>query len=101
MIKLLVMYPWPADPEHFKKHYVSRHLPLCRAIPGILSMHYTFEPKTIEGPGRWFCLFEAEFVDEAAMNAAFATSEAERAGADVVNYSPEPPTSLVYKLDPV
>jgi uncharacterized protein (TIGR02118 family) len=101
MIKLVVMYPYPADPEHFKRHYTEQHLPMCRAIPGMNRIHYTFEPKTIGGPGRWFCLFEAEFADEAALNAALATPEAQRAGADVQNYSPDAPTSLVYKLVPV
>jgi uncharacterized protein (TIGR02118 family) len=100
MIKLLVMYPWPTDPDHFKKHYIERHLPLCRAIPSIIRSHYAFEPRTIEGAGGWFCVYEAEFVDEAALNAALATPEAQRAGADVANYSPDLPTSLVYQLNP-
>ncbi len=101
MIKLIVMYPWPADPEHFKQHYVQRHLPLCRAIPGMLQSRYAFEPKTIEGTGKWFCIFEAEFIDEAAMHAALATAEGEKASADVANYSPEAPTCLLYLLNPV
>jgi len=100
MIKLLVMYPWPADPDHFKRHYIDRHLPLCRAIPGTLRIHYTFEPQTVQGT-RWFCIYEAEYADEATLNAAKATPEAERAAADVANYSPEPPTVLIYKVDPV
>jgi uncharacterized protein (TIGR02118 family) len=75
------MYPWPADPDHFKRHYLERHLPLCRAIPGVLRSHYAFEPNTIEGPGRWFCIYEAEFVDEAELTAALATPEGLRAGA--------------------
>jgi len=97
MIKLVVMYPWPADPDHFRRHYLEQHLPLCREIPGLLRSYYAFEPKTLEGPGSWFCVFEAEFADEAALNAALATPEAQRAGDDVANYSPEPPTSLIYK----
>jgi uncharacterized protein (TIGR02118 family) len=93
MIKLVVMYPWPADPYRFKRHFLGRHLPLCRAIPGILRSHYAFEPKTVEGSGKWFCIYEAEFVD-------LATPEAERAAADVANYSPDLPTFLVNTSEP-
>lgn len=101
MTKLVVMYPWPKDPEHFRRHYLSRHLPLCRAIPGILASQYTFEPRVIQGSGRWFCIFEAEFADESALQAALATPQAKQATEDVANYSPERPTLLVYELQPV
>jgi len=95
------MYRWPADPVHFKKHYTERHLALCRAIPGLAHSRYAFEPVALEGPERWFCVFEAEFEDEATMNALLETPEARAAAADVANFSPEPPTSLVYTLNPV
>jgi|SRR5579871_1997824 len=101
MIKLVVMYPWPENPAHFKAHYLERHLPLCRGIPGGLRSHYTFEPRTIEGDARWFCIYEAEFTDEASLNAALESPECQRAGADVSNYSPNPPTTLIYALEPV
>ena len=99
MFKLVVMYPWPDDPERFKKHYLERRLPLCRAIPGALWVHYAFEPATVQGTNKWFCIYEAEYADESALKAALATSEAQRAAADVPNYSPEPPTALVYRVN--
>jgi len=101
MIKLLVMYPWPGDPDSFKKHYLARHLPLCRAIPHTLNIRYAFQPETLEGTrGHWFCIYEAEYADRKMLNAAKATPEAERAAADVANYSPEPPLVLIYELNP-
>jgi uncharacterized protein (TIGR02118 family) len=101
MIKILILYPWPADPDHFKRHYITRHLPLCRAIPGALRMQYTFEPKTTQGSRQWFCIFEVEYADAAMLETAKATVEARRAAADVVNYSPEPPTVVEYEVNPV
>jgi uncharacterized protein (TIGR02118 family) len=101
MMKLVVMYPWPADPAHFKRHYIDRHLPLCRAIPGAIRAFYTFEPKTVQSASRWFCIYEAEYADEDALNAALATPEARAAAADVQNCSAEPPVGLIYKLEPV
>ncbi|MGH3426483.1 MAG: EthD family reductase [Mycobacteriales bacterium] len=101
MVKLVTLYPWPKSPALFRKHYLEMHLPLCREIPGILRSRYAFEPKTIEGSGNWFCIFEAEFADEAALDAALATPEALRAAADVANYSPDLPTSLVCQIETV
>jgi uncharacterized protein (TIGR02118 family) len=98
MIKLVVMYPWPTDPAHFKRHYVERHLPLCREIPGAIRVHYTFEPQTMQGSASWFCIYEAEYPDEASLRAALGTPEAKRAAADVANYSMEPPTALIYEM---
>lgn len=80
---------------------VSCHLPLCRATPGALRSHYTFEPKTAQGTSRWFCIYEAEYANEAALNAALTTPEGKRAGADVANCSPDAPTVLIYKLEAV
>jgi uncharacterized protein (TIGR02118 family) len=101
MIKLVVMYPWPADPEHFRKHYLERHLPLCRAIPGALRVHYSFEPQTVQGNSRWFCIYEAEYPDEPTLRAALDTSEAKTAAADVANYSTQLPTALIYEMSPL
>jgi uncharacterized protein (TIGR02118 family) len=101
MIKLVTLYPWPADPQRFKTHFIEWHLPLCRQIPGLVGSRYAFEPKIIEGEGRWFCIFEAEFADQGALDAALATPEGKKAAADVANFSPLLPTSLVYEPNPV
>ena len=100
MIKLLVMYAWPENPEQFKRHYLEVHLPLCRKMPGALRAHYTFEPRKTHGPGRWFCIYEAEYPDEDTLAAALATPEGRAAQADVAHYSPEPPISLIYAIHP-
>lgn len=97
MIRLVTLYPWPSDPEHFKRYFVERHIPLCRTIPGLPCCHYSFDVNKIEGSGQWFCIFEAEFPDRATLQALLETPEAQRAAEDVPNYSPEAPTSLIYE----
>lgn len=101
MIKLLIMYPKPANPEHFKRHYLEHHLPLCAKIPGALRMNYTFEPETVQGTEEWFCIFEMECRDRDALNAALATSESRAAAADVKNYSVVKPTCLIIDFSEV
>ena len=48
MHRVLVLYPAPKDPAHFKKYYVETHLPLALQMPGLLSSRYSF---AIEGVG--------------------------------------------------
>lgn len=101
MLKLVTLYPWPTDPDSFRRHYLETHLPLCRAIPGLIRAQYAFEPQTIEGFEKWFCVFEGEFLDRAALDAALTTAEGMRAAADIPNFSPAAPTSIIYQMKSV
>jgi len=101
MIKLITLYPTPSDADHFRSYFVNKHLPLCRLIPGLNNAHYSLSPQVVEGLDRWFCLFEAEFIDRASLNAALSTPQAHAAASDIVNYSPKTPTSLIYTPQPV
>ena len=43
MHKLVVLYPKPADPDHFRDYYVTNHLPLVTRLPGLLAWRYSFD----------------------------------------------------------
>ena len=40
MHKLMVLYPEPADPDHFRDYYVTNHLPLVMNWPGLLAWRH-------------------------------------------------------------
>jgi uncharacterized protein (TIGR02118 family) len=98
VIKHLIMYPWPADPTQFKRHYMERHLPLCQVIPGTLHIRYAFAPKTLQGGQRWFCIYESEYRDSATFAAALASSECRCAVEDVRNFSQAAPSAFTYEV---
>ena len=87
MHKLMVLYPEPADPDHFRDYYVSNHLPLVRRMPGLLACRYSFEVAATQGQTPYFAVFEAEFADAAAMTAARASPQGRQVAADVANYA--------------
>ncbi|MFE3257095.1 EthD family reductase [Nocardia sp. NPDC059229] len=95
MHKLLVLYPKPADPDHFRDYYVTNHLPLVMKMPGLLAWRYSFDvaasrpgrPAATRGEAPYFAVFEADFADAAAMAAARTSSHGQRVAADVVNYA--------------
>jgi uncharacterized protein (TIGR02118 family) len=85
--KLLVLYPEPVDPEHFRDYYVSTHLPLVAKMPGLLAYHYSFDVTATQGQPPYFAVFEAEFADAAALVAARASAHGQKVSADVANYA--------------
>lgn len=87
MHKLLVLYPEPADPGHFRDYYVSTHLPLVARMPGLLAWRYSFDVAATQGQAPYFAVFEAEFADAAAMTAARASPQGRQVTADVANYA--------------
>ncbi|MFC9688658.1 EthD family reductase [Kribbella sp. NPDC056951] len=87
MHKLLVLYPQPADPDHFRDYYVTKHLPLAIQMPGLLAWRYSFDIAATGGEAPYFAVFEADFADAAAMTAGRESPEGQRAGADVPNYA--------------
>lgn len=99
MIRHLVMYPQPVDPDHFTRHYIERHLPLCQAIPGTLRIRYAFAPKTLQGSERWFCIYESEYADLASLAAALASNECRSAAEDVANFSKAAPVAFAYEVE--
>ncbi len=88
MHRLVVSYPTPADPDRFLDYYAGRHLPLARALPGLIASRW-MRPAPL-GPGEAvpFVVFEADFADEETMLAALRSPIGAQVAADVPNYSP-------------
>ncbi|MFE2955840.1 EthD family reductase [Nocardia tengchongensis] len=87
MHRLLVLYPKPADRDHFREYYVTKHLPLVMEMPGLLAYRYSFDVAAAKGEAPYFAVFEADFADAAALAASRASDQGQRAAADVVNYA--------------
>ena len=98
MYRLLVLYPAPADPEHFKRYYAETHVPLAMTMPGLISGRYAFHPEALGGDAPYFCIFEGEFADKAALDAALASEEGQKTAGDIPNYATGGVTLLHYEL---
>jgi len=67
MHRLLVLYPPPTDPDHFRTYYEETHLKLVAKIPGLRGYRYGFDVAAAEDDSPYFCTFEGDFDDAAAM----------------------------------
>ena len=94
MSKLIVLYPKPADPEQFDKHFRSVHMPLVQKMPGLRSFNYGPATGLDAAPGAFFWCFIGTFDSRQALLDAFGTPEGQAAVADIPNYSAAAPTIL-------
>ncbi|WP_439651082.1 EthD family reductase [Nocardia panacis] len=84
---MLVLYPEPVDPDHFRDYYVTKHIPLVKEMPGLLACRYSFDVAAAKGEAPYFAVFEADFADAATLAAGRATPHGQRVAADVANYA--------------
>jgi 4-carboxymuconolactone decarboxylase len=100
MHKVLALYPPPKDPAHFRRYYEETHLPLAAQLPGLLSSRHTFSIEGVGNPSPYFCIWEGEFADGAAMAASIASPIGQRVAADVANYATGGVTILHFDVPP-
>lgn len=98
MHRVLVLYPAPKDPAHFKKYYEETHLPLASQLPGLLSSRYSFAVEGVGAASPYFCVWEGEFASAAAMGAAMQSPIGQKVSADVANYATGGATVLHFDL---
>jgi uncharacterized protein (TIGR02118 family) len=96
--RLLVLYPPPADPDHFRSYYQNTHLPLVAKLPGLRGYRFSFNVAASEGESPYFCVFEADFDDGAAYRSAMASPAGQATRADVPNYATGGAIVLNYEL---
>ncbi|MFE2870895.1 EthD family reductase [Embleya sp. NPDC059259] len=86
MHELVVLYSTPADPDHFRDHYVTNHFLLVMNMPGLLAWRYCFDVAAAKGEAPYFAVFEGDFADAAAMAAARVSPQGRRVAADVADH---------------
>lgn len=97
MHKVLVLYPQPKDPAHFKQYYEGTHLPLALQLPGLISSRHSFAVEGVGAPSPYFCIWEGAFASEAAMGAAMQSPIGQKVAADVPNYATGGATVVHYE----
>jgi uncharacterized protein (TIGR02118 family) len=98
MHKLVVLYHPPADKEKFRSYYESTHLPLAAKLPGLRAYRYAFNVDAPAGDSPYWCIFEADYDDVAAMAASMQSEHGGVVAADVANYVDQPPVMIHYEV---
>jgi uncharacterized protein (TIGR02118 family) len=98
MHKLVVLYPKPTDPDHFREYYRGTHLPLVAQLPGILAWRYSFDVSATGAQSPYFAIFEADFADAGALQASMQSPQGAAVAADVPNYASGGAITLTYPV---
>lgn len=98
MHRLLVLYPPPTDPQHFRGYFASTHVPLAQKMPGLRDFRYSFDVQALGGASPYFCVAELDFDSADALTAALGSPEGQAAAGDVPNYATGGSVLLHYDL---
>ena len=96
MSKLVVMYPKPADPAHFAKHFREVHMPLVEKMPGLQDSSYGPATGPDGGEGAFFWMFVGTWPSIEGIKAGLGSPEGQAAVADIPNYSPDHAPTLLF-----
>lgn len=88
MAQLVVLYKTPRDAAAFDKHYVEKHIPLAKKVPGVRKYEISQGPvATPAGPSGIHLVALLQFDDMAAIQRAFASPEGRATAADVGTFA--------------
>ena len=88
MVKIVVLYPPPADPAAFDSHYFGSHVPLVRKLPGLARLDAAHLKSGPDTPHPYYFLAELYFQDRDAMKTALKSPEMAALVADVQAHIP-------------
>jgi uncharacterized protein (TIGR02118 family) len=101
MVRFLVLYDMPADPEAFDRHYREIHIPLAKQLPGLRRYTISRNHQPVRGDRSYYLVAELDWDDTAAMQQAFASEVGQATAADVPKFAPTGVSSLVYEVEEV
>ena len=73
MVRFLVLYDMPADPDAFDRHYREIHIPLAKQLPGLRRYTISRNHQPVRGDRSYYLVAELDWDDTAAMQQAFAS----------------------------
>jgi uncharacterized protein (TIGR02118 family) len=101
MVRFLVLYDMPADPEAFDRHYREIHIPLAKQLPGLRRYTISRNHQPVRGDRSYYLVAELDWDDMAAMRQAFASEAGQATAADVPKFAPTGVSSLVFEVEEV
>ncbi|RRQ25001.1 EthD family reductase [Rhodococcus sp. Eu-32] len=85
--RVAVCYGKPDDPSAFDDYYTSTHVPLAKAVPGLVGFTWG-KTKSLDGSEPpYYAVANLYFDDEASLQTGLRSPEMKAAGKDVRNFA--------------
>lgn len=101
MVRFLVLYHRPADPEAFDRHYREVHIPLAKKLPGLRRYTVSRDPAPVRGGEPYYLVAELDWDDMESLQRAFQSPEGQAAAADVPKFAGSGVQSMICELEEV
>jgi uncharacterized protein (TIGR02118 family) len=98
MVRLLVLYDTPENPEAFDRHYNEIHIPLVRQLPGLLRYTVSRNISATRGGKELYLVAELDWENLEAMQAAMTSETGKQTTADVPKFAPSGVTTVTYEV---
>jgi uncharacterized protein (TIGR02118 family) len=100
MVKLVVLYGPPADPDAFERHYADTHNELATAVPGLRRFEAARGIATPDGSDLPYQrIAELTFDDLEALQAGMSSDEGQAAVNDIPNFATGGVTIFIAEID--
>jgi uncharacterized protein (TIGR02118 family) len=101
MVRFLIAYETPVQPDEFDRHYREVHVPLAKKLPGLRRYTVSRKPAPIRGDA-YYLVAELDWDDMASLRAAFESPEGRATAKDVANLAPRGGVrSMVYEVEEI
>ncbi len=98
MVRVLVLYNTPADPEAFDRYYEQTHIPLARQLPGLQRYTVSKNVTPLGGDAKYYLVAELDWDSMEAMQAAFGSPIGRETAADVPKFATGGSSLMVYEV---
>jgi uncharacterized protein (TIGR02118 family) len=99
MVRFLVAYETPTDPEAFERHYREVHVPLAKKLPGLRRYTISRNVSAVRGGEPFHLVAELDWDDLDALRAAFASPEGQAAAQDVGVLTEGVVRSMIFEVE--
>lgn len=100
MVRFLVVYETPADPEAFDRHYREVHVPLARTLPGLRRYSVSRNAVAVRGGDPFYLVAELDWDDLDALRESFDSEAGRATAADVAVLAPQGGVrSMIFEVD--
>jgi uncharacterized protein (TIGR02118 family) len=101
MVRFLVLYDTPDDPEAFDRHYRQVHIPLTKKLPGLRRYTISRDIARVRGREPCYLVAELDWDDMDSLRDAFSSPEGQATADDVPKFARDRVRSMIYELEDV
>lgn len=100
MVKLVVLYGHPSDPQEFDRYFADVHMPLAERIPGVVDISYGHVSSADDDAAPYYLAAEVTFTSVDDLQAGMSSPQGRATAEDVANFATGGATNFIQTGQP-